>query len=288
MSHVLAGRPVLRMNGAGNEILVLDLRGAGFAVSPLEARAIARQPGLAYDQLMVLGDPQDARADASLKIYNVDGSLSAACGNGTRCVAWALARAGGGEALVFETDAGQVASWREGELSFRVDMGRPRLSWRELPLAKDVGDLANVALDPPVSGAPERFSAVSMGNPHAIFFVADAAAVDLARLGPLIERHPLFPERVNVSFAELRARDDILLRVWERGAGATKACGSAACATLVAAARSGLGERRARVHLPGGVLTIDWRDDDHVHMTGPVALELETLLAPETFEGLAA
>ena len=288
MSHALAGRPILRMNGAGNEILVLDLRGAGLAVSPQEARAIARQPGLAYDQLMVLGDAREAQADASLKIYNVDGSLSAACGNGTRCAAWAMARAGGAEALVFETDAGQVESWREGELSFRVDMGRPRLSWREIPLAKDVGNLANVALDPPVPGAPERFSAVGMGNPHAIFFVADAAAVDLARLGPLIERHPLFPERVNVSFAQLRGRDDILLRVWERGAGATKACGSAACATLVAAARGGHAERRARVRLPGGALTIDWRDDDHVHMTGPVALEFETRLAPETFEGLAA
>ncbi len=288
MPHILAGRPVLRMNGAGNEILVLDLRGAGFAISPQEARAIAQQPGLAYDQLMVLGDARDARADASLKIYNVDGSLSAACGNGTRCAAWAMARAGGDEALVFETDAGQVASWREGELSFRVDMGRPRLSWREIPLAKDVGDLADVALDPAVPGAPEQFSAVGMGNPHAIFFVADAAAVDLARLGALIERHPLFPERVNVSFAQLRARDDILLRVWERGAGATKACGSAACATLVAAARSGQAERRALVRLPGGALTIDWRDDDHVHMTGPIALEFETRLAPETFEGLAA
>ncbi len=288
MPHVLAGRPVLRMNGAGNEILVLDLRGAGFAVSPQEARAIARQPGLAYDQLMVLGDPRDARADASLKIYNVDGSLSAACGNGTRCAAWAMARAGSAEALVFETDAGQVASWREGEFSFRVDMGRPRLFWREIPLAKDVGDLANVSLDPAVPGAPSRFSAVGMGNPHAIFFVADAAAVDLARLGPLIERHPLFPERVNVSFAQLRGRDDILLRVWERGAGATKACGSAACATLVAAERSARSARRARLHLPGGELTIDWRDDDHVHMTGPIALEFETRLAPQTFEGLAA
>jgi len=288
MPHALAGRPVLRMNGAGNEILVLDMRGASVAVSPQEARAIARQPGLAYDQLMVLGDPREARADASLTIYNVDGSLSAACGNGTRCAAWAMARKGSASVLLFETDAGQVASWREGEFSFRVDMGRPRLSWREIPLARDVGDLANVALDPAVPGAPRRFSAVGMGNPHAIFFVADATAVDLAGLGPKIESHPLFPERVNVSFAQLRAPDDILLRVWERGAGATKACGSAACATLVAAARSGLTERRARVNLPGGELTIDWRDDDHVHMTGPVALEFETRLAPETFEGLAA
>ncbi len=288
MPHALAGRPVLRMNGAGNEILVLDLRGAALAVAPQEARAIARQPGLAYDQLMVVHDAREAQADAGLTIYNVDGSLSAACGNGTRCAAFALARAEGASALIFETDAGPVRSWREAEFSFRVDMGRPRLSWREIPLARDVGDLANVALDPPVPGAPDRFAAVGMGNPHAVFFVADAAAVDLASLGPKIERHPLFPERVNVSFAELRGRDDILLRVWERGAGATKACGSAACATLVAAARTGRAERRARVRLPGGDLTIDWREDDHVHMTGPVVLEFETALAPETFEGIAA
>jgi diaminopimelate epimerase len=288
MPHALAGRPVLRMNGAGNEILVLDLRGAALAVAPQEARAIARQPGLAYDQLMVVHDPREAEADAGLTIYNVDGSLSAACGNGTRCAAFALARAEGTSALLFETDAGPVRSWRESEFSFRVDMGRPRLSWREIPLARDVGDLANVALDPPVPGAPGGFAAVGMGNPHAVFFVADAAAVDLASLGPRIERHPLFPERVNVSFAELRRRDDILLRVWERGAGATKACGSAACATLVAAAKTGRAERRARVRLPGGDLTIEWREDDHVHMTGPVVLEFETALAPETFEGIAA
>ncbi len=287
MPHALAGRPVLRMNGAGNEILVLDLRDAALAVSPEAARAIARQPGLAYDQLMVVHNPRE-KADAALTIYNVDGSLSAACGNGTRCAAFALARAGGPSDLLFETDAGPVRSWREGELSFRVDMGRPRLSWREIPLARDVGNLADVALDPTVPGAPGHCAAVGMGNPHAVFFVADAAAVDLAGLGPRIERHPLFPERVNVSFAEMRGRDDILLRVWERGAGATKACGSAACATLVAAARTGHAERRAVVRLPGGDLTIEWRDDDHVHMTGPVALEFETALSPETFEGIAA
>ncbi|ARN79744.1 diaminopimelate epimerase [Methylocystis bryophila] len=288
MPHALAGRPVLRMNGAGNEILVLDLRGAALSVSPQEARAIATQAGLAYDQLMVIHDPRERSADAALTIYNVDGSLSAACGNGTRCAAFALARAEGAPAVVFETDAGRVASWREEEFYFRVDMGRPRLAWREIPLARDVGDLADVALDPPVPGAPARFSAVGMGNPHAVFFVADAEGVDLLGLGPKIERHPLFPERVNVSFAEMRARDDILLRVFERGVGPTKACGSAACATLVAAAQTGRAERRARVRLPGGDLTIEWRDDDHVHMSGPVALEFETTLAARTFEGLAA
>ena len=276
------------MNGAGNEILVLDLRRSAIEVSPQEARAIARQPGLKYDQLMVLRDPSAPAADAALLIYNVDGSLSAACGNGTRCAAYALAAAGAPEALVFETSAGPVKSWREAESSFRVDMGRPRLDWREIPLARDVGDLRAVALEPPVDGAPSRFCAVGMGNPHAIFFVEDAAAVDLRRLGPPIERHPLFPERVNVSFAQMRGRSDILLRVFERGAGPTKACGSAACASLIAAALTGRADRRARVSLPGGELTIDWRSDDHVHMTGPVELEFATTLAPETFEGIEA
>ena len=149
-------------------------------------------------------------------------------------------------------------------------------------------DTREVALDPPVAGAPARFSAVSMGNPHAVFFVDDATQIDLETLGPRIERHPLFPERVNVSFAQMLSRDDILLRVWERGTGATKACGSAACATLVAAARSGLSERAARLRLPGGDLHIEWRADDHVLMTGPVEFEFETRLDPQIFQGVVA
>jgi diaminopimelate epimerase len=145
-----------------------------------------------------------------------------------------------------------------------------------------------VALTPPVAGAPARFCAVGMGNPHAVFFVADAAAVPLETLGPLLERHPLFPERANISFAQILARDDILLRVWERGTGATLACGSAACATLVAAARLDLTARRARLRLPGGELHIEWRADNHVSMTGPVEFEFETRLSPALFDGAAA
>jgi diaminopimelate epimerase len=167
-------------------------------------------------------------------------------------------------------------------------MGRPRLDWREVPLSHDAGDTRDIALAPAVVGAPARFSALGMGNPHAVFFVPDTRAIDLERLGPALERHAMFPQRANVSFAEIVSRAEILLRVWERGTGATKACGSAACATLVAAARRGLCERRARVDLPGGVLTIAWRDDDHVHMTGPVEFEFETALDPAIFEGVAA
>jgi diaminopimelate epimerase len=286
MPHPLDNRPILRMNGAGNEILVLDLRGLAHVVTPAEARAIAAAPGLRYDQLMALHDPRAAGNDAYMRIYNVDGSLSGACGNGTRCVAYALAR-DGKERLSLETDAGRIETRREAETLFTVDMGEPRLDWRDIPLAREA-DTRAVALTPPVAGAPARFCAVGMGNPHAVFFVADAAAVPLETLGPLLERHPLFPERANISFAQILARDDILLRVWERGTGATLACGSAACATLVAAARLDLTARRARLRLPGGELHIEWRADNHVSMTGPVEFEFETRLSPALFDGAAA
>ncbi len=287
MAHPLDHLPILRMNGAGNEILVLDLRGSDHELAPQEARAIAGAPGLRFDQLMALHRPQRPGEDAFLRIYNVDGSLSSACGNGTRCVAYVLAREGK-DSLRLETDAGLIETQRQADTVFTVDMGRPRLDWREIPLARAVEDTRAVALDPPVPGAPAHFAAVSMGNPHAVFFVDDATTIDLETLGPLIERHPLFPQRVNVSFAQMLSRDDILLRVWERGTGATRACGSAACATLVAAVRAGLGDRAARLRLPGGDLTIEWRADDHLLMTGPVEFEFETTLDPQIFRDLAA
>ncbi len=288
MTSPLDNRPIFRMNGIGNEILVLDLRGAGVAVTPAEARAIARAPSLHYDQLMALHDPRRDDAQAFMRIYNADGSLSNACGNGTRCVAYILSQAGAGGELLLETDAGPLRARREADMVFTVDMGPPRLHWRDIPLAGEPADAGRVALTPPVAGAPAQFSAVNMGNPHAVFFVDDPLAVDLAALGPPLEHHPLFPERANISFARVVAEDDILLRVWERGTGATKACGSAACAVLVAAARAGLSKRRARLRLPGGELVIDWRDDDHVLMTGPVEFEFETRLDPRIFADAAA
>ncbi|RTL86608.1 MAG: diaminopimelate epimerase [Hyphomicrobiales bacterium] len=286
MPHPLDNRPILRMNGAGNEILVLDLRGLDHVLAPQEARAIAAAPGLRFDQLMALHDPRAPGDDAFMRIYNVDGSLSGACGNGTRCVAYALAREGK-ERLALATDAGRIETRREGETVFTVDMGEPRLDWREIPLAR-AADTRAVALEPPVPGAPSQFSAVSMGNPHAVFFVPDARAVPLETLGPALETHPIFPERANMSFAQIVAPDDILLRVWERGTGATKACGSAACAALVAAARAGSSARRARLRLPGGDLHVEWRADNHVMMTGPVEFEFEARLTTALFEGTAA
>ncbi|BGE83609.1 diaminopimelate epimerase [Methylosinus sp. 3S-1] len=283
MTSPLSDRPIHRMNGAGNEILVLDLRGASHEVTAAEARAIARASGLRFDQLMTLHEPRAAGANAFMRIYNNDGSRSGACGNGTRCVAFVLGEKGEGDALLLETDAGPIRSWRRGETLFSVDMGAPRLDWRAIPLAGEGADTARVALAPAVIGAPEFFSAVNMGNPHAVFFVEDPAAIALEALGPPIETHPLFPERVNVSFASVLAPGEIALRVWERGTGVTKACGSAACATLVAASRAGLSGREARVRLPGGDLDIDWGADDHVMMTGPVELEFVTRLDPRIF-----
>jgi diaminopimelate epimerase len=233
---------------------------------------------------MTLHEPRGAGANAFMRIYNSDGSRSGACGNGARCVAHALGEAGEGDALLLETEAGLVRSWRREKTVFSVDMGRPRLDWRDIPLAGEGGDAGSVTLTPPVAGAPATFSAVNMGNPHAVFFVDHPEAIDLAALGPALEHHPLFPERANISFARVAAPDEILLRVWERGTGATKACGSAACATLVAASRAGLSGREARVRLPGGDLRIAWGEDDHVLMTGPVELEFATRLDPRIFE----
>jgi diaminopimelate epimerase len=287
--HRLANRPIVKMNGIGNAIAVLDLRGSSHVVSAAEARAIHRTPGLGFDQLMVLHEPTRRQSAAHLAIYNNDGSLSDACGNGTRCVAYLLMRGGDADEVLLESDAGPLPVTRESDLSFTVDMGAPRFAWRDIPLARDVGDTSRVRLDPPVEGAPETFAAVSIGNPHAIFFVPDVAAIGLATLGPEIEHHPLFPERANVSFAQIARRDRIVLRVWERGAGATLACGSAACAALVAAVRADLAERRSKVALPGGDLTITWRaEDNHVLMTGPVEFEFEARLDPLVFAEVAA
>jgi diaminopimelate epimerase len=290
----LANRRFLKMNGLGNEIVVLDLRDTAARVEAHQARAIAADPRSRFDQLMAIHAPATPGTDASLRIYNTDGSESGACGNGTRCVAFAMmsdpvmARPSAGT-LVLQTKAGLIPTTRVSDRVFSVDMGRPRLRWDEIPLRDPFQDTRYIELqigpiDAPVLHSP---SVVSMGNPHAIFWVDDVAAYDLARFGPLLENHPIFPERANISLAQVEARDRIVLRVWERGAGLTKACGSAACAALVAAARKKLTDRKATVTLPGGDLLIEWRADDHVLMTGPVELEHEGVLRPELFAGAA-
>lgn len=287
MLHPLANRSVTKMNGLGNEIAIIDLRGADAQMDGAGARAIAR--GLAFDQLMVLLDAHDKGTEAFVEIYNRDGSRAGACGNGTRCVAALLFRDRPGvAALAVETVAGRLECWRIDEETYSVDMGMPRFGSAEIPLSRDVGDTRAVML---AAGGAEPLEAalVSMGNPHAIIFVETLAALDLATIGPRLERHELFPEGANVTLAEIRTSEHIRLKVWERGAGLTLACGSAACAALVAAARKGLSGRAARIGLPGGDLGVAWREsDDHVIMTGPVAFEFETTLAPELFEGSPA
>lgn len=293
----LAHRRFLKMHGAGNRIVVLDLRGASTQVAPREARAIAEHPRSAFDQLMVIHDARTPGTDASLRIYNTDGSESGACGNGTRCVAYAMfddpamARPAESGRLLLETQGGLVGVKRVAERSFTVDMGRPKLAWNEIPLAEPFQDTRRIELqigpiDDPVLHSP---SVVNMGNPHAIFFVEhNPDSYDLARIGPMLENHPIFPERANISVAQVRGSDRIKLRVWERGAGLTLACGTAACATVVAASRLRMIGRGATVSLPGGDLVIEWRADDHVLMTGPVALEWEGTFPPELFSHVDA
>ncbi|SFD78661.1 diaminopimelate epimerase [Methylobacterium sp. 13MFTsu3.1M2] len=292
----LAHRRFLKMHGAGNAIVVLDLRGSAAKVRPEEARAIAQDPGSTFDQLMVLHDPVSPGTDAFMRIYNTDGSESGACGNGTRCVAYAMlddpamARPAEGGRLTLETKAGLLGVRRVSERAFTVDMGRPRLAWDEIPLSEPFPDTRRVELqigpiDDPILHSP---GAVNMGNPHAVFFVEqDPDSFDLARIGPMLENHPLFPERANISVAQVTGREAIKLRVWERGAGLTLACGTAACATVVAASRLRMIGRQASVALPGGELFVEWRADDHVLMTGPVALVAEGTLAPELFDSAA-
>ena len=286
--HPLAGREIHRMNGAGNAILVLDMRGSPSRPAPEDARAIHRAPGLGYDQMMVMGDPATAGTAADVLIYNNDGTLAGACGNGTRCVADRLCRELGASAVNIETEAGVIACERLGPWSYRVDMGAPRLEWDAIPLRRAVPDTRRVKLwaDGPAELGPA--AVVNMGNPHALFFVPDLERIDAARLGPQIEVDPMFPEKANVTFAEVLARDEVKARVWERGVGLTLACGSAACATLVAAARLGLMERKGTVRLPGGDLIIEWRgSDDHVLMTGPVEYEGAFILDEALFEAAA-
>lgn len=276
------------MNGIGNAILVVDMRGTGRSIAGSVARRLGGRPRLHFDQLMAIGEPRSGGTDAYVEIFNIDGTSAEACGNGTRCVAWYLLQSSPRHDLAIETAAGLLHCRRLAESVFAVDMGPPQLGWRDIPLRDPVADTADVPLATPPAPALARCAAVGMGNPHAIVFVPSAAAVDLATVGPMIEKDAMFPARTNVSFAEVVSRDEIALRVWERGAGATLACGSAACATLVAAARAGLVEREARIRLPGGELTILWRPSDgHVVMTGVVALEHAGVLALADFENAA-
>jgi diaminopimelate epimerase len=280
----LAGRSVTKMNGIGNEILILDLRDSDLVLTSDAVRAIAAQPDLGFEQLMVLHAAREPGTDAFLRIYNNDGSQAGACGNGTRCVAWFLLRDSARDTLVLTTETARLDCRRLADGRFSVDMGPPNFAWEAIPLRDASVDPRALDLGPDV---PPAF-ALSMGNPHAVLFVDDLDAVDLAAVGRRLETAPVFPDRANISFAQVLDRHSIRLKVWERGAGATLACGSAACATLVAAVETGRTDRGATIDLPGGRLDIAWRDDGHVIMTGPVAFEFEAVLDPALFGDRAA
>jgi diaminopimelate epimerase len=287
----LSGHAFVKMNGLGNEIVVVDMRAAPAAISEADARAAATPQGAPYDQMMALYPPRTPGTDAYVRIYNSDGSAAGACGNGTRCIAELMFRETGKDALTFETPAGLLNVWKGAEpLVSTVDMGRPRFAWNEIPLAEEFADTRCIELqigpiDNPILHSP---SALSMGNPHAIFWVKDVNAYDLSKIGPLLENHPIFPERANISLCHVASRDHIIVRTWERGAGLTRACGSAACAAAVAAVRLRKTDRKVTVTLPGGDLLIEWRErDDHVLMTGPVAFEFEGRFDPALFAAVA-
>ena len=289
--NALANRPFVKMNGLGNEIVVVDMRADPAVIGDGEARAAAQPGGVPYDQMMALYPARSAGTISFVRIYNNDGSEVGACGNGMRCVAALVAKGRAEDALLFETKAGLVHCWKaEGGL-FTVDMGAPRLAWNEIPLAEEFRDTRMIELqigpiDAPVLHSP---AVVNMGNPHAIFWVDDVHAYDLGKFGPLLENHPIFPERANISLAHIVSREHIGIRTWERGAGLTKACGTAACATLVAAVRLRRTERKVTVTVPGGDLGIEWRQsDDHVLMTGPVEFEFEGRFDPSLFAAAGA
>lgn len=270
----LAGRRFRKMHGLGNDFVIFDARTEALALSPVEIAAIAdRNLGVGCDQLIVI-EPGDDAADAFMRIYNADASEVSACGNATRCVGRLLMEEGGRDEIALRTRAGLLRAGRAADGRITADMGPARLDWQEIPLATPC-DTARVpfALGPLVTPV-----AVSMGNPHAVFFVPAVAAIDLETLGPAVETDSLFPEKTNVEIVEDLGHGRLRMRVWERGVGITRACGTGACATLVAAARRGITGRSGTVVLDGGELDIAWTETGHVLMTGTATLAYEGAL----------
>lgn len=269
------GLPFMKMHGLGNDFVVVDARAQDRIITPAMAKGIGdRHFGVGFDQLAVIGN---GRADAHLTFYNADGSLSAACGNATRCIARYLMDESGTQELQLTTDRGDLAARDAGDGRVSVNMGQPQLIWHEIPLLREMD-----TIELPIDGAP---TATGMGNPHCTFFVDDVAAIDLEAFGPTIEHHELYPERTNVQIAQIIGPDHIRMRVWERGVGVTWASGSSSCATAVAAVRRGLTGRVVRIDLDGGTLNIDWREDG-VWMTGPTTHVFSGILTPAFLDSL--
>ncbi len=278
--------PFAKMNGIGNEIIVADMRGRADRVTPAAAIALNADPATRFDQIMAIHDARTPGTAYFIDIVNSDGSGAQACGNGTRCVVQALAAETGQKTFVLETVAGILNAEEHADGLISVDMGRPRFGWQDIPLAEEFRDTRMIELqigpiDAPVLHSP---SAVSMGNPHAIFWVdRDVWSYELDRFGPLLENHPVFPERANITIAQVTSPGTMVIRTWERGAGLTKACGSAACAAAVAAARTGRTGRTVELLTPGGgLLKVEWRADDHVILTGAAEWEFSGTFDPVT------
>jgi diaminopimelate epimerase len=261
--------PFIKMHGLGNDFVVLDARAAPLAFDDAQARAIAdRHTGVGCDQLIILEPPRDKRAQLFMAIRNADGGLVEACGNAARCIADLVMRERKSDTATIETEAGLIAAHAAGKQRVSVDMGEPATAWRAIPLARECDTLhVPLALGPLADPV-----ATSMGNPHVTFFVPDIAAIDIEDLGPTLEHDSIFPQRANIGVVQILSKTKIRLRVWERGAGLTPACGTGACAALVAASRRGLAARKAEIVADGGSLDIEWLADNHVLMTGPVAV----------------
>lgn len=270
------GIPFIKMHGLGNDFVIVDSRTSPVEINEPLAQAIAnRRTGVGCDQLIVL--EKAAEADVFMRIWNADGTEAGACGNATRCVGALLIAGARRNQVSIETVAGTLLASSAPDGYITVDMGRPRLGWAEIPLAREMD---TVRLDYAAAPGIATPSAVSMGNPHVIFFVDDADSTKVEALGPAVEHDPLFPERANVSFVSKQADGSLRVVVWERGAGRTPACGSAACAVVVAATRRGLVDRKATIWMDGGRLDMEWRaEDDHVIMTGPVAVAFSGVIA---------
>ncbi len=270
----MTGIAFIKMHGLGNDFVVVDGRTTPLDLDPGWVRAVAdRRTGVGCDQLIAILPSETA--DARMVIRNADGRPAEACGNGSRCVAALLMAERGGDRTRIETDAGIIEARAAGDGAITIDMGAPRCDWRDVPLAR-AADTLNLDLGAP---APAPAVALNTGVPHAVIFVEDVAAIDVAGIGAALEHHPIFPAAANIDFAQVLAPDRIRMRVWERGAGVTRACGTGACAVAVAAARRGLCGRAVEVILDGGALGILWREDGHVEMTGPAATAFEGRLS---------
>lgn len=275
------GYPFIKMHGLGNDFVVLDLRQRPLELDAAQARGIAnRRTGVGCDQVIAI-EPSE-QGDAFMRIRNADGEEVEACGNGTRCVASLLFGELGRDRVTIETVAGLLRASANDDGMVTVDMGPARLQWDEIPLAREMDTLhVDLAIGPASAPVLSDPCCVNMGNPHAVFFVDDVEAIDIHTVGPMLESHPLFPEKANIGFAQVLDRGHVRLRVWERGAGLTLACGSGACAAAVAAHRRDLTGRNMLLQLDGGELHLEWRESDgHVLMTGPVSTSFSGELHP--------